>query len=45
MFFISSEKLFPVLRYLNFYPDFFNDVGKRFVEKGMANLKIYEVTN
>ena len=42
--FYSSSKLVPFLRYLNFCPDFFGHVGKQFVKKAMANLKIYDVT-
>ena len=45
MFFISSLKLFLFLRYLDFCPDFFGHVGKRFHKKAKVNLKIYDVYN
>ena len=45
MFFISSEKLFSFLRYLQFCPDFFGYIGKRLDKKAKVNLEIYDVTN
>ena len=43
MLFISSEKLFSFLRYLNFCDDLARLV-KRLVEKTTVNSKIYDVT-
>ena len=38
-------KLFLLLRYLNFCPNFFNQVEKRLHKKAKVNFKIYDVTN
>ena len=38
MFFISSEKLFSILRYLQFCPDFFGYKGKPLDKKVKVNL-------
>ena len=45
MFFISSEKLFSFLRYLQFFPDSFGHIGKQLDKKSKVNFKIYDVTN
>ena len=45
MFFISPEKLFSFLRYLQFCPDFFGYIGKRLDKKPKVNLEIYDATN
>ena len=45
MFFISSEKLFSFLRYLQFCPDFFCYIGKQLDKKTKVNFRIYDVTN
>ena len=45
MFFISFEKFFSFLRYLNFCPDVFGHVGKRLDKKAEVNFKIYDVTD
>ena len=42
---ISTKKLFSLLRFLNFCPDFFGHVGKRFDKKAKVNFKIYDVIN
>ena len=42
---ISSWKLFPFLRYLNFCPDFFGHVEKRLDKKVKVYFKIYDVIN
>ena len=43
MCFIACEKLFSFLRYLNFCPDFFDDVGKWLDKKAKFNFRIYDV--
>ena len=43
MLLISSKKLFSLLRYLNFWSDFFGYVGKWKI--ATVNLEIYDVIN
>ena len=43
--FISSEKLFSFLRYLQFCPNFFYYIGKQLDKKTKVNFKVYDVTN
>ena len=44
MFFNSTKKLFPFLKYSNFCPDIFGPVGKRlYMEEAKDNPKIYDI--
>ena len=45
LLFISSQKLFSFLRYLNFCRNFFGHVGNCLDKKAKLNFKIYDVTN
>ena len=45
MLFISSQKLYSFLKYLNFSPEFFGHIGKRLVKKVKVNFKIRDVVN
>ena len=45
MLFISCQKLFSFMRYLNFCLDFFSHVEKWLVKKAKVNFKIYNVTD
>ena len=45
MLFISTKKLFFVLRYSNVCPDFFGHVGKRLNKKDIVNFKIHDAIN
>ena len=45
MLFISPEKLFLFLRYLNFCPDFFGHVGNGLGRGAKVNFKNYYVIN
>ena len=42
---VSSENLFSVLTYLQFYLDFFGYIRKRLDKKAKVNFQIYDVTN
>ena len=44
MLWISSEKLFLFLRYLNFCPDFCDNVEKQLDKKVNINYKLCDVT-
>ena len=44
MLFISSQKLFPFLRYLNFCSDFFVHVVKQLHKKAKVNFNVYHTT-
>ena len=43
--FISSLKLFLLLRYLNFCPEILGHIGKRLDKKVKVNFKIFDVIN
>ena len=43
--FISPDKLFSFLGYLNLCHDFFGTVGKPLAKKAKANFIIYDVIN
>ena len=43
--FISSQKLFSFLRYLDFRPEFLIHAGKRLDERAKANFKLYDITD
>ena len=43
MLFISLQKLFSFLRYLNFCPEFYAHVGKGLDKKAKVILKMYDV--
>ena len=45
MLFILFLKLFLVLRYLNFCPNFFGHVGKRLDKNVKVNFKFHDVIN
>ena len=45
MLFISPQKLFSYLKYLNLCPEFFVHVGKTLDKKANVNFKVYEVIN
>ena len=45
MLFISPQKVFSVLRYLNFCSNFFGHVEQRLDKKANVNSKFYYVTN
>ena len=43
MLFISSLKLFSILRYLKFCHDVFSQAGKQYDKKAKGNFKMYDI--